>query len=112
MTSPLEKSVVASLTAKLRARGAYVVKHHGSQFGTQGTPDLLVCYRGRFVAIEVKRDAKTKPTALQRLALEAASRAGALALCAWRWDEVEDALDEIDLSFDRLGADHPMELHP
>lgn len=95
-TSPLERAVVNGITARLKTRGAYVIKHHGSQFGTGGTPDLLVCYRGRFLAIEVKRDAKQKPTALQRINLELASRAGALAICAHHWDQVEPLLTKID----------------
>ena len=30
-------------------------KEHGGQFGTAGIPDIIVCYKGRFIAFECKR---------------------------------------------------------
>ena len=38
----------------LRDRGYYVVNYPGGSFGTSGTPDLLVCAKGRFIGIELK----------------------------------------------------------
>lgn len=34
--------------------GGYVLKVHGNAYTPTGTPDLLACIGGRFVAIEVK----------------------------------------------------------
>ena len=50
----LEASLTKSITRALHDEGAYVVKVHGGKYGTRGVPDLLVCYRGRFIAAEVK----------------------------------------------------------
>lgn len=33
----------------------WVVKYPGGIFGKKGTPDLLLCVNGRFVAIEMKK---------------------------------------------------------
>jgi hypothetical protein len=50
-----------------------------SRLGRAGVPDLIVCYEGRFVAIEVKA-AKGKPTALQLKAIDAINVAGGTAV--------------------------------
>lgn len=46
------------------SKGALVLKFHGNQFTKIGVPDLLICYKGRFVGIEIKVD-KNKPTPIQ-----------------------------------------------
>lgn len=38
----------------LRNQGAWVTKFHASNYTAKGVPDLLVCYRGRFIGIELK----------------------------------------------------------
>ena len=36
--------------------GGYVIKQHGDMISEPGVPDLLVCYRGIFMGLEVKVD--------------------------------------------------------
>ena len=56
----------------------HVRKAHGSGY-VSGLPDLIGCYRGRCLAIEVKRpDQPAKLTANQRIALQRWAAAGAL----------------------------------
>lgn len=38
----------------LRARGAFVFKVWGSEHMMAGLPDIIGCYRGRFIAVETK----------------------------------------------------------
>lgn len=49
--------------------GAYNCKPTTGGYGKSGTPDRIVCYKGRFIGIEVKREGKNgkivEPTALQ-----------------------------------------------
>jgi hypothetical protein len=40
----------------LRLQGAWVYKTHGSQYGRAGVPDHLICWNGKFVALEWKND--------------------------------------------------------
>lgn len=49
--------------------------------GRHGVPDILICLRGKFIAIELKRDGKM-PTKLQELKLEKIRRAGGIAFSA------------------------------
>lgn len=54
MTQP-ESRLVKRIKAALKARGHYVIKHHGGEYGSAGVPDLLLCVQGKFVGLEVKR---------------------------------------------------------
>ena len=38
----------------LESNGFYVVNVHGGAWGGKGTADLICCYRGRFIAFELK----------------------------------------------------------
>ena len=53
-------------------------KTHGGQFGTAGIPDIIICYRGKFIALEVKAPGR-EPTALQKLVLNRITDAGGIA---------------------------------
>ncbi len=44
-------------------------KEHGGMYGTAGIPDIICCFRGRFVAFEVKT-ASGKLTKLQETTLK------------------------------------------
>lgn len=69
----LKERVLADLRA---LPSVYVVKIQ--QVAIRGTPDILACIAGRFIAIELKRDEKEKPAPIQRYALAKISNAGGL----------------------------------
>lgn len=78
-----------STACQLRVRKGYggeVLKTHGTPMQAKGTPDLLICIRGRFVACELKQPGK-KPTPLQMKRLRDWAAAGALA--GWATTEAE-----------------------
>jgi len=76
-----EKRVKDKCTALLRKAGAWYTFPVQSGYGnTSGCPDILACWRGRFVAIECKATEKDKPTALQSHNLSAIVSAGGVAL--------------------------------
>lgn len=76
MSSTLEKDIVNAIKKALTQNGAWVVKTHGS-IHTAGLPDLLACYQGRFIAMEVKRPStRGTVTARQQAFLDAISEAG------------------------------------
>lgn len=47
----------------IESHGGYVVNMHGGTLTAKGTPDLIVCWRGRFLALELK----TKTGSLMKL---------------------------------------------
>ena len=70
----VESKIQDEIIRYLRGRGAYVYNTPGSASSAKGTSDLLVCYRGRFVGIEVKRPdgsyGETKPQEIRRRQIE------------------------------------------
>jgi hypothetical protein len=78
MATP-EAKVKTKIHAILKAHGAYAVNYIGGISANNGTPDILACLHGRFIAIEAKAG-KNKPTDLQTLNLKRIDDAGGLAL--------------------------------
>ncbi len=64
------------------------------QVAIRGTPDFLICIRGRFIAIELKKDAYEHPDKLQTWKLSEIEDAGGIALVAHpgNWDEIFEFL--------------------
>lgn len=53
----------------------WVLNVHGNPVQKGGVPDLLLCVRGRFVGIELKRPGET-PTGRQRVTMRLIAKAG------------------------------------
>ena len=70
----------------------------------RGVPDVLACYRGQFLALEVKRPGQ-EPTALQRAVIDQIHDAGGVAEIVHDLDEVRQILLEVDeeLALQRFG---------
>ena len=67
-------------------------KEHGGQYGTAGIPDIIVCYKGRFIALEAKVG-KNQPTRPQAATNEQTRRAGGIACDGRSVDEVKETMD-------------------
>ena len=59
-----EKAFENKIKAYLKSIGAYFIKTHGDRFSRVGTPDIIACVNGHFVAVEVKAE-NGKPSELQ-----------------------------------------------
>lgn len=79
-------------------RGGYAVKQHGSMISEPGVPDILICYKGVFLAIEVKY-ANNFPTPQQGIHLRNIANAEGVTLVAWTTEEVEKVLDRLDYCY-------------
>ena len=49
-----EKDLQDKVIEYLKERNIYVLNIHGGGWGGRGTPDLLLCLNGKFVALELK----------------------------------------------------------
>ena len=84
----LEKDIVNSIKKALTKKGAWVVKTHGS-LHVAGLPDLIVCYEGRFIGIEVKRpETRHTVTPRQQKVLDLIEEAGGQGFVATSVEEV------------------------
>lgn len=70
-------------------------KEHGGMYGTAGIPDLIVCYKGRFIGLECKVG-KNQPTVLQGLTIKQIIRAGGYALVVRSVDEVREVIQAFE----------------
>lgn len=64
----------------LESIDAYVFKHNASAISKAGVPDIICCYRGLFMGIEVKKDNKSKPTELQKYNLNKINKCGGIGI--------------------------------
>jgi Holliday junction resolvase len=97
-----ESQLRARIKRWLLAAGAQPYVTHGSVYSVRGTPDILACYRGRFIAIEVKVG-RNKPTHSQLLQLDAIRKAGGYAMVVWTMDDFVDGMAGIDRDIDMEG---------
>ena len=87
-----EALIVNKIKAALKSRGAYVIKTHGSP-ASAGVADLLVCYEGKFIALEVKRpETRGTVTPRQQAHLDAVAAAGGISAVVTSVEEAEDLL--------------------
>ena len=89
-----EQKIQADILKYLRSRGAYRVKVEVAS--VSGVPDILVCYKSRFLGIEVKKDAKSEATELQLVNIDMIRQAGGIADVVSSVEEVELLLRRAD----------------
>jgi hypothetical protein len=105
-----EKQIVNKIKLALQERGAWVVKTHGSPH-LAGLPDILVCYRGRFIALEVKKpDTRGTVTPRQQAFLDQIAAAGGYVDVPVSVTEALTVLDRVDSDID--GKHRPAERRP
>lgn len=71
----MEKDVKAAVKKYLKEIGAWYIMPVPMIYGKKSL-DFLVCYKGRFYAIETKRDYLSSPTNLQEHTMEKIEEAG------------------------------------
>jgi Holliday junction resolvase len=92
-----EKDIVNRIKVHMTKRGAWVIKTHGSPH-LAGIPDILACYEGRFMALEVKRP-ETRNTVTERQArfLQDITEAGGITAVVTSVEEAEACLLDVEL---------------
>lgn len=89
-----EKSIENKIKIYLKSIGAYYVKYFGNSFSQVGVPDILACYKGHFIGIEVKNE-KGKTSPLQDYNLEEIKKAGGYSLVARSVEDVKKVIHNI-----------------
>lgn len=90
-----ESDLVEKIKKYLKSKGAYVEKIWGGGFQSSGIPDLIACYRGRFLGIEVKVG-YNKPSELQLAKIKQINEAEGRGVCVWSLEEVVKLIEEVD----------------
>lgn len=79
MAATPESKVKKKVVELLKAAGAYYFYPVTGGFGASGVPDIIVCHKGRFIAIECKAGSN-KPTKLQQKNIADIIASGGVAL--------------------------------
>ena len=98
MADTPEKKVKRKIVDILKQYGMYYFYPVTGGYGASGVPDIVACYNGRFIGIEVKADMKkNKPTALQQKNLREIDEHGGVALVidANNLDHLVDTLETL-----------------
>jgi hypothetical protein len=74
-------------------------KEHGGQYGTAGIPDIIVCHKGRFIALEAKVGRNT-PTKLQAATIDKIRQAGGTAAVVYSVEDVQAVISETEALYD------------
>ncbi len=88
-----EQKLQANMLKLLQSRGAYTVKVIAAS--KAGVPDILTCYKGLFIGLEVKVGTN-KASALQNANLGLIRAAGGSAKIVRSVEEVSDLLNLLD----------------
>ena len=94
----LERDIVAAIKKYLSSLGSDVFfwKEHGRVYGTNGVPDIICCYKGRFLGLECKRPGG-RLTELQKRAIKKINRAGGVACRVESVEDVKRVIERVDL---------------
>jgi hypothetical protein len=93
---PLEKTFKLRVQKDLRTiKGLWSFKTN--ELSISGIPDILGCYKGNFIALELKRDITSKPTELQEYVIQKIKEAGGFAcvVCPQNWEQVFNIIKEM-----------------
>lgn len=90
-----EKAVEDKIKDYLFEQGIYYFKVHGSKFMTPGIPDIVCCFDGSFLGIEVKRPgAKNEQSEQQKVHERNINKSGGTYLLVDSLEEVVNFVQE------------------
>ena len=90
-----EQAIQSDILKYLKSVGAYTIKVSAAT--KAGIPDIICCYKGRFIALEVKRpEAKTNVSPLQVANITMIINAQGEAIVAWDKEMVKTFINNID----------------
>ncbi|MGN0794722.1 MAG: VRR-NUC domain-containing protein [Aristaeellaceae bacterium] len=97
----LERDVVAAIKQYLASLGSDVFfwKECGGPYGTSGVPDIICCYKGRFLGLEAKLPTG-RLTELQKRASRKINQAGGIACRVESVEDVKRVIAQVDAERD------------
>ncbi len=91
-----EKRIENQIKSYLDSIGAWHIKTHGNMFSRAGTPDVIACVNGTFVAIEVKQPGGVV-SELQKAHIRLIHQAGGVAFVAYSLKETKKYLKKFNI---------------
>lgn len=75
-----EAKIKKEIVAYLASIGAWYDNPVRNGYGRRGVPDIVCCYKGKFIAFEVKASVDMEPSPWQKREIEAIHAAGGMAV--------------------------------
>jgi len=95
-----EKDITAAIMRYLKTvPGCFAFKEHGGMYGTAGLPDIICCWRGRFIGFEVKAP-DGKLSKLQEITIEKIIAAKGKAFMVTSVEDVRKILESLEVQPD------------
>lgn len=92
-----ESQLTSQIKNYIASKGAYCEKIFGGGYQASGIPDLIVCYKGLFIAIEVKSPThKGRASDIQKLKIRKIRECGGIALITDNLEDVVELFEYID----------------
>ncbi len=89
----LESKIQSKILKNLKELGIYA--HKNITTNKKGIPDIIVCFKGKYLALEVKRPGG-KSTELQDFNIIKIRQSGGVAEIVYSWEDVKDILTRMD----------------
>ena len=89
-----ETKLQRKIQAYLRSKGCYEFKVHGSVYMRNGIPDIIACYKGKFIGIECKVNNNTM-SELQKTNKKMILDARGIHILAYKLDDVKNIIENI-----------------
>jgi len=101
MTRQPEGRLVKAAKRRIEKRGGRCFNIHGGDnpFQEVGIPDLLVCYKSRFLGLEFKQPGEV-PSAKQKHVLRSIEAAGGYSACITSMRQLDRLLAKVDREVD------------
>ena len=90
-----EKTITNQILKYLKSEPeCFAFKEHGGLYGVSGLPDIICCYKGKFMAFEVKTT-QGRLSKLQEITIKRINESGGMAFKVTSLQEVKDILKEV-----------------
>ena len=87
-----EKTITNQILKYLKTEPeCFAFKEHGGLYGVSGLPDIICCYKGKFMAFEVKTT-QGRLSKLQEITIKRINESGGMAFKVTSLQEVKDVL--------------------
>ena len=87
-----EKTITNQILKNLKSEPeCFAFKEHGGIYGVSGIPDIICCYKGKFMAFEVKTT-QGRLSKLQEITIKRINESGGMAFKVTSLQEVKDVL--------------------
>lgn len=103
MAKQKEGSLQERIQRFIEKQGGYCFKNHGDMTTEPGRPDIVCCYKGLFVGIEVKVD-DNEPSRQQGIHCRNIWKSKGIAFITWDLNTVEGVFQAIDIAYSKTSS--------